>query len=208
MSVPYFHFKRKLTQTETYTEWSDNRFLVAGVRSIVRGDNEEWKRVKDYFQLNRVADLGEPGEGRLGYIRELINKMDANKEILKGNKSLKSFFEFFTSTAGEDLLDGSMTNADGGKQNRICIEQYINDYVNRAIAGDKNDYFTRSKEHLAWKSFGRKYTDFRELYGKFYDIVKVTSNGQLRDYCVFARFTYNKQTGKMSRHVDAPEKDL
>ena len=206
----YVHFKRKLSQRETFTEWSDNKWLLAGVKAVTSNEatRPTWEEVKDYFQLNRVADLGEPGEGRLGYIRELINKMDANKDKLKGNTSLIKFFEFFVSTAGQDLLDGSMTNADGGHQNRVKIERFINDYVNHALVGDKKDYFTGSPEHYAWKKIGRRYTDYRELHEKFYDIIKVQEDGQQKDFLIFAKFTYNKQTGKTTRYVDEPEKGL
>ncbi len=208
MAVPYFHFKRKLTQQETYTEWSDNRWLINGIRAVTEGDIKTWNKVKDFFEITRVADLGEPGEERLNFIRNLINKIDENKTLLKNSKSLSSFVTFFTSTAGEDLIDGSMTNADGGKQNRICIERYLESYVNNAILGNKEDMFTASPEHLTWKKIGRKYTDFKELYGKFYDIVKVKEKGQLKDFCIFAKFNYNTFTKKMSRFIEEPEQNL
>lgn len=201
--VPYYHFKRPLSQMETFSEWTDNKSLLAGVEAIATGDEETWERVKDVFEVIRVADVGEPGEERLRYIRELIIKLENNKSILRNNLSFTKLIEFFASTTGQDLLDGALSNADGGHQNRICVEKYINEYINYALIGDKSDHFTSSPEHKKWKLMGRKYTDFRELYGKFYNQIKVRRYGELKDFCIFAKFFI--VNNKMQRNIDKLE---
>ena len=206
MSIPYYHFKRPLSQMETFSEWTDNKNLLAGVEAITTGDYETWEKIKDSFEINRVADVGEPGEERLRYIRDVINSLDKNKKVLRNNLTFSKLIDFFASTTGQDLLDGSMTNADGGHQNRICVEKYINDYINYALNGDKRDHFTSSPEHKTWKWLGRQYTDFREVNGDFYNQIKVTEYGKLKDFCIFAKFfIINK---KMKRTINKLEDEI
>ncbi len=212
--VPYFNITdstnpnkpRKLTQAEAFTEWTDNQYLLLGVRAILTDDDKLWTRVKDYFELNRIADFAQP---RLPFIRELLTKMYNNKNIVKNNISLAKMSIFFKENEnGINLLDGAITNADGGFTKRICLEDYINYYVNLALKGDREDHFTNSPEHKAWDSIGSKYTNFRNLHGNFYDEVKATEKGVKKDFLVFANFRYNPQTKKITRVIPPLDKEF
>ena len=183
-------FPRKLTGTEMSDEYRDNFSLLAAVNQVISGDFTNWHIIKEHYFINRHNDCGIPGFERLQETKKLIEKLYKNREILKDNESLSKLIDFLNTENGENLLLGSVTNADG-RPYRIDFVEWINYFVDMTLANPKNnkiDLFSiDSGPYELWNKIGNIYSVFKFKNNIYYTTPAVNESGV--EYNAFAEFT-------------------